>query len=278
MRHLLVAAVLGCALGVPSPAHAQFGLGKKIRNAAAQAAGVETGSVRTGKVSFDDQLLEITEPRLDRFLKGLEAEEQMVARIDAQDDERIERENRKIREAYEASVADYQRRDEAWEKCADPIQSRGQRDMQAYGASVTDSAAMQRVAERIKAAQQRGDMAEIQRLADSVGKASMTVANRGQSMAASANDELLRTCGERPTEPGKPTYQPLLSHSDVRRAGLEASGFDDGQYSMLRERIVPFVMTKGKDSGRLVYTEEEVAALQGRLEALSKYAEILKSY
>ncbi|MGE5927244.1 MAG: hypothetical protein ACM357_07815 [Gemmatimonadota bacterium] len=150
--------------------------------------------------------------------------------------------------------------------------------MQSYGASVTDSAGMERVAQRIKAAQERGDMKEIQRLADSVGKASMAVANRSQAMATGANQEIERTCGPRATEPERPEMEPMLTHQDVRRAGLDASGFDDGQYSILRERILPFVASGGKDSGGLVYTEAEVAAMQAKLADLSKYLEVMKSY
>lgn len=281
MRYLFTAALLGCATFiVPESAEAQLGLGKKIKNAAAQAAGVETagGTVKTGSVRFDHQVLEITEARLDQFMKGLDAEMQMAARIDAQDDEGIERRNQKARDEYDRKYSEYQKKDEAWERCAKPIEDRSSSQMESYGASVSDSAAMQKVADRIKAAQERGDMTEIRRLADSIGKASMAVANRGQAMATSANDELARTCGARPVEPEKPVMEPMLGYQDVRRAGLEASGFDDGQYSILRERILPFVVSKGKDSGGLVYTESEVSALEASLADLTKYVEVMKSY
>jgi hypothetical protein len=281
MRHLLTAALFGCAvLCTPDAAEAQFGIGNRIKNAAARATGAENagGAVRTGSVRFDRQVLEITEPRLDQFMKGLAAEAQMAARIDAQDDEGIERRNRKAQEDYDRKQDEYQKKDEAWERCARPIEERSSTEMQSYGASVTDSAAMQKVAQRIKAAQERGDMTEIQRLADSVGKASMAVANRSQVMAAGANDQISSTCGARPVEPERPTMEPMLGYQDVRRAGLEASGFDDGQYSILRERVLPFVVTNGKDSGGMIYTESEVTALQARLADLSKYVEVMKSY
>jgi hypothetical protein len=281
MRHLLTAALFGCAvIAVPDAAEAQFGIGKRIKNAAARATGVETagGTVKTGSVRFDAQVLEITEARLDQFMKGLAAESQMAARIDAQDDEGIERRNQKAREEFDRKYAEYTKKNEAWDRCAKPIEDRSSSQMQSYGASVTDSAGMEKVAQRIKAAQQRGDMKEIQRLADSVGKASMAVANRSQAMAAGSNAEIERTCGPRATEPERPEMEPMLTYQDVRRAGLEASGFDDGQYSILRERIVPFVASNGKDSGGLVYTDTEVAALQSKLADLSKYLEVMKSY
>lgn len=281
MRHLLTAALFGCTvLCTPDAAEAQFGIGNRIKNAAARATGAENagGAVKTGSVRFDRQVLEITEPRLDQFMKGLAAEAQMAARIDAQDDEGIQRQNQKAQDDYDRKYSDYRKKDEAWERCAKPIEDRTSSEMQAYSATVVDSAAMQKVANRIKAAQERGDMTELRRLADSVGKASMAVANRGQAMSAGANDELARTCGARPVEPERPTMQTLLGYQDVRRAGLDASGFDDGQYSILRERILPFVVTNGKDSGGMIYTESEVAALQAKLADLSKYVEVMKSY
>ena len=281
MRYLFAAALLGCvAVTVPSSAEAQFGIGNRVKTAAARAAGVENagGTLKTGSVRFDRQVLEITEARLDQFMKGLAAEAAMAARIDAQDDEGIERRNQKAREDYDRRYGEYTKKNEAWERCAKPIEDRSSSQMQSYGASVTDSAGMEKVAQRIKAAQARGDMKEIQRLADSVGKASMAVANRSQAMASGANEEIERTCGTRAAEPERPEMEPMLTYQDVRRAGLEASGFDDGQYSILRERILPFVVTSGKDSGGMIYTESEVAALQARLADLSKYVEVMKSY
>ena len=124
----------------------------------AQAAGVETAgaTVKTGSVRFDGRVLEITGARLDQFMMGLAAEAQMAARIDAQDDEGIERRNRKAREEYDRNYADYRSRDDAWERCARPIEDRSSAQMQSYGASVTDSAAMQGGAQRIEAAPARG--------------------------------------------------------------------------------------------------------------------------
>ncbi|HEX6643800.1 MAG TPA: hypothetical protein VF037_03935 [Gemmatimonadales bacterium] len=282
MRHLYAALLAGCIVAsVPSAAEAQLGIGRKIKNAATRAAGVESGgneSVRTGNVRFNDQVLEITEARLAQFMKGLEAETQMAARVEAQDTEGIERSNKRAQDDYDRKNDEYQKKSEAWDRCARPIEERSSSQMQAYGASAVDSVALQKVAERIKAAQQRGDMTELRRLADSVGSASMAVANKGQAMAQSSNDEVARTCGARPVEPERPTLQTMLTFHDVRRAGLDASGFDDAQYSIMRERIVPFVVSGGKNSGGMIYTEAEAAALSAQLAALSKYAEVLKSY
>jgi hypothetical protein len=128
MRQLCAAVLAGCVVvSLPADAHAQLGIGRKIKNAATRAAGGESGgneSVRTGSVRFTNQVLEITESRLAQFLKGLEAEAQMAARIEAQDTEGIERSNQRARDDYDRKYADYQKKSDAWDRCAKPIEER----------------------------------------------------------------------------------------------------------------------------------------------------------
>ena len=278
MRSMLIAALLGCALAVPGSVHAQLGgLGKKIVKKAGVAPSADN-TVKTGKVSFDAQVLELTDARISQFVKGLAAEQQMAAKVEAQDTEGIERRNAAQQAAHAKAWDEYQRKREAWEKCAEPEQQRAGQQMESYGASVTDTVAMQKVAERIKAAQAAGDMATIQRLADSVGKGSMAVANKSQAMASDANAGILKKFGQQPEEPSKPTLEPMLTFQDVRDAGLKASGFDGGQYAIMRERILPYVASKGRNSGGMVYTEQEAKALEARLADLTQYAEIIQKY
>lgn len=278
MRSMLIAALLGCAVAVPGSAHAQLGgLGKKIVKKAGVVPAAET-TVKTGKVSFDAQVLELTDVRISQFLKGLAAEQQMAGKVEAQDTEGIERRNAAKQAAHDKAWDEYQRKREAWGKCAEPEQQRAEKEMQGYGASVTDTVAMQKIAERMKAAQAAGDMATIQRLADSVGKASMAVASKSQAMASDANAGILKKCGQQPEEPAKPTLEPMLTFQDIRDAGLKASGFDGGQYAIMRERILPYVASKGRNSGGMVYTEQEAKALEARLADLTQYAEIIQKY
>jgi hypothetical protein len=116
-------------------------------------------------------------------------------------------------------------------------------------------------------------MAEMRRLTDSVGRASMAMTNRAQAASSEGNAELLKKCGDKPAEPEAPSEEPMLTFQDVRNAGVKASGFNDAQYAILRERILPFVVSKGKNSGGLVYTENEAKVLAARLDDLSPYAE-----
>ena len=97
-------------------------------------------------------------------------------------------------------------------------------------------------------------------------------------MAASANAGMLSKCGAEPAEPADPVMEPMLTFQDVRDAGLKASGFDAGQYAIMRERVLPYVVSKGKSSGGMVYTEAEVKALEARLADLSKYGDVMAKY
>jgi hypothetical protein len=282
-----LAALAGGTLFAPPAAHAQFGkLGKKMAEKAAiskasNAAGVSTSSdkVQVGKVSFNDRVLEITAPRVERFIQGLEAEKAMIAKMEGQDRERIERENHAAEAAYEKKRDAYDKARENYEKCARPLQDQAEKEMQRTqdGAGV-DEAAMNKIAERIKAAQAAGNMTEVRRLADSLQRA---LAAPGAQMAATANGltpAIKKKCGEPQPEPAKPVLKPLIGPSEVQQAAVAASGMDDGQWSIMRERIAPFVQSKGEGSGGLVFTAGEVEVLKAQLPALTAYVEQMKGY
>ena len=278
MRVLVTALALG--LVITTPAQAQFGIGKRIKNAAASAAGVPgaSGKVETGRVAFDADVLEITEPRLTQLLKGLEAESQVIARMQSPEQERLQKQNETLQRNYDKARDDYDRRSQAYERCVEPEQERGRAEMQGVAAGAPDSAAMKRIADRMVAARNQGNMTELQRLADSVGRASMALSNRAQATAQGGNERVSQKCGARPVEPEHPTMAPLLSAGDVRAAGLRASGFTDRQYAIMRERILPFVASKGKSNAGAVYTEAEATVLTAHLNDLTKYTELFQRY
>jgi len=276
MRPLPLILILGCA--VAAPAQAQFGLGKKVQNAVARKAGVATdGGVQTGKVSFDSAVLEMTDARVTQFLKGLEAERQMAAKVEAQDDDAIDRRNRAASDAYDKAYRDYEKKEEAWQRCYKPIEDRMQKKMDAYSSGI-DTMALKRMADRMRAAQARGDMAEVRRIADSAGKIGMAGNAVVQSASTEQTAEVAKTCGARPVEPTKPELEDKLDYQDVRDAGLQASGMNDQAYAIMRERIVPFIQSKGKNSGGMMYTKAEAEVLAARLDDLTPYAEHLKSH
>ena len=280
MRSLLIAALLGCALAAPQPAHAQFGkLGNKIAKKAGVVPAGPDGQVKTGKVSFDEHVLEITDDRVSQLLKGLEAEKLMAARVEKQDTEGIERRNRAREDAHTKQQDAYDRKREAWDKCAEPEQKKAEAEMDASGKALDNPAAMEKLQERIKAAQAKGDMAEIRRITDSVSKIGMQAADRVQNASAGMTAAIRTKCGEPPVEPAdaeKP--EPLLTYSDVRVAGIEASGMTDRQYAIMRERVQPFVASKGKTNSGMIYTDAEAEVLAARLGDLAPYAGIVERY
>ncbi len=280
MRPLLVAALLGCALVVPEPAHAQFGkLGNKIAKKAGVVPAGPNERVQTGKVSFDEHVLEITDARVTQVVKGLEAESRMAAQLDKQDTEGIEKRNSARREAHQKLEDAYDRKRETWEKCAEPEQERVEKEMEAVGKSLDDPAAMEAFQAKVTAAQAKGDLAEIRRLSDSVSKIAMGAANKGQNANAELQATIVKKCGERPVEPADaPAMEPMLTFQDVRDAGLKASGFSDRQYAILRERILPFIVSKGKTNSGMIYTDSEAQVLAARLGDLSPYAGIVERY
>lgn len=278
MRVLVAALLLGCV--VTTPAAAQFGIGRRVKSAAASAAGVggSVGKVETGRVAFDADVLEITEARIGQLLKGLAAESEVITRMQSQDQERIQKQNESLQQNYDKARAEYDRKQAAFERCAEPERQRGEAEMRGVAAGAPDSAAMQRVAERMMTARSQGNMTELRRLADSVGRASMALSNRAQTTAQGGNDRIVQKCGQPPAEPEPPTMAPLLSAGDVRAAGLKASGFTDRQYAVMRERILPFVSSKGKTNAGAVYTAGEAAVLNAHLNDLTRYAELFQRY
>jgi hypothetical protein len=208
----------------------------------------------------------------------LEAESQVIARMQSPEQERLQKQNETLQRNYDKARDDYDRRSQAYERCVEPEQERGRAEMQGVAAGAPDSAAMKRIADRMVAARNQGNMTELQRLADSVGRASMALSNRAQATAQGGNERVSQKCGARPVEPEHPTMAPLLSAGDVRAAGLRASGFTDRQYAIMRERILPFVASKGKSNAGAVYTEAEATVLTAHLNDLTKYTELFQRY
>ena len=274
MRHPLVVLVL-LSTAAPAIAHAQLG---RLTRAVAREAGVPgTSDVKTGDVAFGGAVLEITEARMRQLLVGLDAESDQAKVVDNQDREGIQKRNDARRKQHEAAMRDYEKKVRDREKCMEPFEKESERTMASHQAQAErDTVGMQQVADRIKAAQGRGDMAEIRRLSDSLVKAvsptGMAAVRDGQQV----NSRALEACGEGPIEPESPEMEPELDYSTVRAAGVRASGMSGDAYAMMRERVVTFVATNGKSSGGMTLTSDEVAVLKAALDQLKPYKELLQ--
>lgn len=273
MRRSLAVLALAGAL-VAQDAAAQFRL-PRIKNPLAQA--VAGNQLKTGRVAFDNDVLEITGPRVDQFLRGMAAEQRVGAEVEAQDLEAIDRQNSAARRAWDRDREAYERAKAAHERCAQGEASATQASLGGAIPSAGDRARIEEVGKRIQAAQQAGNMGEAMRLADSLMKA-VAPANQ-QVIAASSGLEgrALAKCGQPPAEPARPALRPVLTYADVMQAGITASGFTETQYRIIRERIAPFVLSNGASS-TMVYDPGEVPVLRESLPRLAPFSDVLKRY
>jgi hypothetical protein len=274
MRRLLLAGLLLAAAA--APAQAQFGLPKiKVKSPF----GSSSSDVHTGRVIFGATVLEINDENMSHFLRGLAAEQEAAARLEAEQKNGPAVRNQKKRDAYEKERQKYDAASEKYDACAAPIREQGADEMEAYASGATpDTAAFRKVTERMQAAAMAGNLAEVRRLSDSLAQKSNATASGGMAVAGAANKRIADKCGAPPQEPAEPEYEDEMTGEDVRTAGLTASGMTASQYSIFRERVLPFVASKGKSGGSNTYTEDEVAVLKASLDSLSQYLELLQQY
>jgi len=275
----IIAALL-LLLFAASTASAQIKLGGKLKAAAAKtlpaAVTPAAGGVKTGTVTFDERVLEITAERLDQFMAGLDAEAEMAAKVNAQDLEAIDRANATAAAANEKDLDAYEARKAQHDKCTGAISKDLEKQMASNTPTEQDRAKLEAVAGRIKAAKEAGNMTEVKRLMDSLVAATNPTAMR---MTAASNNAVARAsseCGAEPVRPASPSRKSALTWSDVTSAGSRASRMQPEQYAIFRERVVPFVLSGGKSSD-MMYTPSEMDALKSKLDALAKYESVLKT-
>ena len=109
---VLVTALLAL-LFLAGTASAQVKLGGKLKSVATKAlpaavSPASSGGVKTGAVTFDERVLEITAERIDQFMAGLDAEVEMAAVVNGQDLEAIDRANAAADAAHEKEMAVYE--------------------------------------------------------------------------------------------------------------------------------------------------------------------------
>jgi hypothetical protein len=318
--------VLACAAAVTTlaarPADAQFKKLKDLGKAAVKGAveGTAEGATKKaigdgskeakpGTVKFTENLLEITDARIAQFIKGFDAE--IAARPAA---EKRHKEAGAAYEAaakgYEASLAKYDRDQAAYEKrnaayraCADKINEKyekaSQKDIAASekakekveGELTEDKEKkLQAMADRMKAAQARGDQVAMRAIADSVMRemagvmsAAMGGNEAGQRIVARSKEmeAELKTC----PQPGEPPKRPDMPNSVDADAGREiteaaatkASGLTAAQYGLMKERIETYVQYKGRTGNtQYIFTAAELEALSKQLEELQKRPDLVQ--
>ena len=197
---------------------------------------------------FNERTIEITDAHVAAMLAGVRRQnDSLEARWAAYS---------VMHKAYQDSARAYPARKKAWEQshkeweaCQDrevkPVNEAAAREMQQVQHEATggDEAAQERqmaaLAERIKAAQAKGDMAEVMRIADSIQKGSMKTTEK----AMAASDKLQRAaelCGAEPEEPESPS-EPVFDRAVLpieRNPQLWAT---EEQFGIMYDRFEPLL-------------------------------------
>jgi hypothetical protein len=228
-----------------------------------------------GKSETEERVLEITDERLSALLAGYRAE---LAALEAADKKHggvrgvYEEENRQ----YPAKLKDYDAKQKSWQQCRDthvkPAEAKAKQDADAIQNQVTGGdqkdfeRRMNEVAERIKAAQAKGDMAEVMRLSDSVGRAvGMPSAAASTQISAdlqAASDK----CGTEPVRP-QPPVPPSYPDLNLDQAGATAAKMTPEQYAIMKERVRYAVREEGKvevTSSMWAFSPNELKAMEQR--------------
>lgn len=241
---LAAALATGGMLG-PSDASAQFK--PKLPGKLGQALG--GGKEEPSMVpKFNERTIEITDAHVAAMLAGVRRQnDSLEARWAAYS---------VMHKAYQDSARAYPGRKKAWEQshkeweaCQDrevkPVNEAAEREMQQVQHEATggDEAAKERemaaLAERIKAAQAKGDMAEVMRIADSIQKGSMKTTEKAMAVSDKMQSAA-ELCGAEPEEPESPS-EPVFDRAVVpieRNPQLWAT---EEQFGIMYDRFEPLL-------------------------------------
>lgn len=136
---------------------------------------------------------------------------------------------------------------------------------------------MKSLADRMQAANARGDMATVRLLQDSLqremsgmmaaSREGQAMAQRGQAVNAAMEKEA-KACGTVPPAPKSPDSGGYVDADQARReasaAGAKAAGLSERQYAVLRERVEAYARMKGRTGrSQYSYSSGELKALSG---------------
>ena len=240
IRTIVRAALLaGAALTMaPDAAHAQFGgLRKRLEDRM-----LGQGTTAQRAPTFDDRVLEITDARLEQLLRGLKAEQAAVARQE------------QANAAENARAAEYEKKQEAYGKCAEPYT----KELLRY-TGMTMGLAFAAKREQDKTGKVGGPMQDsLKAVTDRMVK---------------VKDGMVAKCGE---GPGEAPFDAMGGEgSDPEAMGAKAAGLKSEQYAVLRERAAAFLLARGGRTGSYVYVAGERTALERRSGDLAAFRKLL---
>ena len=262
-------------------------LARGVLAIAAAAGSAAAAAAQQPAVAFTDEVLEITPMRLASLVAGLRAEDAARPALEREHEAQLAR-YRAASDAFPARIAEYERDVAAWqgrraryEACVKPIED----GLETGAAASADRAQMTGMASRldtpefkatmearakalaaqVQAAQQRGDQAALRALSDSMmklmspvaaaGAEGMAIAQRAQTRAEGAVEEIKRTCGEhpdrsRPRSPESPNaLLPTNVYERLSETGARAAKLSPRQYAVLKERVGAYLALKQHGRG-----------------------------
>jgi hypothetical protein len=229
-------------------------------------------------------VIELTDARVKQLLTGFAAEARVAETNRQNEAGRAEAEAayQRKRQQFERDYAEWEKKNDTWFTCTqkyrDELNRRGEKAAE-YVQNI-DTVAFNKVTARIKAAQEKGDMKEAMRLADSISS-SMTKATSQYSQTDDIETRSKAECGDQPEEPKAP-MAPSSQTMSTLGDGARASGIPEERYRIARERILAWLslgdekITKGET--QYAFTDAELAALGARKGELSKYQTVLQTY
>lgn len=306
-RSLLVAVIATAVLLVPSPADAQLGgfIKRRLEDKVADRVLGEGSERRAAPPKFDETVLEITDQRLAQLIRGVDAEVEALASARAAQAQ-AKQQGQARKAAYDAEMKEFERKSaefdavmKKYQQCTMDAVGRGiansggpspemRRVMEKFMALSTDDreALQERIAkrqERMQAAQARGDNATVARLTSEmeadlqktagISFADLQAASNQSAAGTQSMQADMAKCGPEPVppvEPKDPTAATIDVRDSVRTAAVRASGFDESQYNVIRERVAAWLASKEKDRslGSYGFTDDELKVLDGQHEAL----------
>lgn len=287
-----IALVLALAL-VATPADAQLGgLAKKMKDkavqAAAEKAGLDTKNAPTPP-TYDDVIIELTAPRVDALLKGLEAS-QAVLTADGgipailKEREALEAQITTLNDRASAVSSGYYNARDRWSSCKSDAQDALEKthEDEVRKATAAMIANPQIAAERGRyAATYQQDLAKAVAANDSVAmKKVMTNYYKIWGIDLTKDDAIIASkCG---AVPAKPQAMVDLDRANARKdsldvkaraietravlAGSKASGLTEQQFAMARERAQMAVT-----NSRTRFSKGELAAIDAKKAELLAY-------
>jgi hypothetical protein len=305
LRSAPLLVLLAASLTLPVPADAQLGgLARKAKAAAKAKADDKVDEalyVPPPPPTFDDRLLEITEPRLAGMLEGLKAEAAFAKDASAKaaaEEAAYER----AMKAYEKAEKEYNAKLESWGACVERFRASEEEAKAAnearvekaldemgddeFATYVEDLAlrgeAIARDAEAGKndpATQRRREAYVLEAAAmqaEQVRRAALAMAG----MAAESHRErtedprLVEACGKEP-EPPIPPESFSGPEGTLAREGAVAAGLNGDQYALMRERLLYWAREDGRPSG-MGFSEAEMSTLTGKKDGIDEAVKKLR--